>query len=71
MGRHAIDAEDPLVPSRGDPSAKGLMSKGETMVPTAMALSHLDIVYLDMLSSREPMHQDRMFDRGCSPARPT
>ena len=46
------------------------MSKDETAVPTGMALTHLDPVfrerpdeYLDMLRSREPVHQDRMFDR--------
>jgi cytochrome P450 len=46
------------------------MSKDETAVPTGMALTHLDPVfrerpdeYLDMLRSREPAHQDRMFDR--------
>jgi cytochrome P450 len=46
------------------------MSKDETAVPTGMALTHFDPVfrerpdeYLDMLRSREPVHQDRMFDR--------
>jgi cytochrome P450 len=46
------------------------MSKDETAVPTGIALTHLDPVfrerpdeYLDMLRSREPVHQDRMFDR--------
>lgn len=46
------------------------MSKDETAVPTGIALTHLDPVfrerpneYLDMLRSREPAHQDRMFDR--------
>ena len=46
------------------------MSKDEIAVPTGMALTHLDPVfrerpdeYLDMLRSREPVHQDRMFDR--------
>jgi cytochrome P450 len=46
------------------------MSKDETAVPTGMALTHLDPVfrerpdeYLDMLRSREPVHQDRLFDR--------
>ena len=46
------------------------MSKNETAVPTGIALTHLDPVfrerpdeYLDMLRSREPVHQDRMFDR--------
>ena len=46
------------------------MSKDETVVPTGMALSHFDPVfrerpdeYLDMLRLREPVHQDRMFDR--------
>jgi cytochrome P450 len=46
------------------------MSKDETAVPTGIALTHFDPVfrerpdeYLDMLRSREPVHQDRMFDR--------
>jgi len=47
------------------------MSEDETAVPTGTALmGHLDHVfrerpseYLDMLRSREPVHQDRMFDR--------
>ena len=46
------------------------MSNDKTAVPTGMALTHLDPVfrerpneYLDMLRSREPVHQDRMFDR--------
>jgi cytochrome P450 len=46
------------------------MSEDETAVPTGIALTHLDPVfrerpdeYLDMLRSREPVHQDRMFDR--------
>jgi len=46
------------------------MSKDEIAVPTGLALTHLDPVfrerpdeYLDMLRSREPVHQDRMFDR--------
>ena len=46
------------------------MSKDETAVPTGLALTQLDPVfrerpdeYLDMLRSREPVHQDRMFDR--------
>ena len=46
------------------------MSKDETNVPTGTALTHLDPVfrerpneYLDMLRSREPVHQDRTFDR--------
>jgi hypothetical protein len=46
------------------------MSKDETAVPTGMALTHFDPVfrerpdeYLDMLRSREPVHQDRMLDR--------
>ena len=46
------------------------MSKDETAVPTGLALTHLDPVfrerpnqYLDMLRSREPVHQDRMLDR--------
>ena len=46
------------------------MSKDETAMPTGMALTHFDPVfrerpdeYLDMLRSREPVHQDRMFDR--------
>jgi cytochrome P450 len=47
------------------------MSEDETAVPTGTALmGHLDPVflerpneYLDMLRSREPVHQDRMFDR--------
>ena len=46
------------------------MSKDETAVPTGIALTHLDPVfrerpdkYLDMLRSREPVHQDRVFDR--------
>jgi cytochrome P450 len=46
------------------------MSKDETAVPTGLALSHFDPVfrarpdeYLDMLRSREPVHQDRIFDR--------
>jgi cytochrome P450 len=46
------------------------MSKDETAVPTGLALTHLDSVfrerpnqYLDMLRSREPVHQDRVFDR--------
>jgi hypothetical protein len=46
------------------------MSKDETAMPTGMALTHFDPVfrerpdeYLDLLRSREPVHQDRMFDR--------
>ena len=46
------------------------MSEDETAVPTGLALTRLDPVfrerpdqYLDMLRSREPVHQDRMFDR--------
>jgi cytochrome P450 len=46
------------------------MSKDKTALPTGMALSHLDPVfrarpdeYLDMLRSRDPVHQDRMYDR--------
>ena len=46
------------------------MSNDETAVPTGISLTHLDPVfrerpdeYLDMLRSREPVHQDRMFDR--------
>ncbi len=46
------------------------MSNDKTAVPTGTALTHLDPVfrerpneYLDMLRSREPVHQDRMFDR--------
>ena len=46
------------------------MSKDETALPTGTALTHLDPVfregpdeYLDMLRSREPVHQDRLFDR--------
>src|ERR1700741_866099 len=46
------------------------MSKDEIAVPTGTALTHLDPVfrerpneYLDMLRSREPVHQDRTFDR--------
>ena len=46
------------------------MSKDETEVPTGLALTHFDPIfrespdeYLDMLRSREPVHQDRMFDR--------
>ena len=46
------------------------MSRDEIAVPTGLALTHLDPVfrerpdeYLDMLRSREPVHQDRMFDR--------
>jgi cytochrome P450 len=46
------------------------MSKDETAVPTGMALTHFDPIfrerpdeYLDVLRSREPVHQDRMFDR--------
>src|SRR5215475_12139411 len=46
------------------------MSKDEIAVPTGIALTHLDPVfrrrpdeYLDILRSREPVHQDRMFDR--------
>jgi cytochrome P450 len=46
------------------------MSKNETAVPTGTALTHLDPIfregpdkYLDMLRSREPVHQDRTFDR--------
>ncbi len=46
------------------------MSKDETAVPTGMALTHFDPVfrerpdeYLDLLRSREPVHQDRMLDR--------
>jgi cytochrome P450 len=46
------------------------MSKDETAVPTGLALTHLDPAfrerpnqYLDMLRSREPVHQDRVFDR--------
>ena len=46
------------------------MSKDETAVPTGIALTHLDPnfrerpnQYLDLLRSREPVHQDRMFDR--------
>jgi cytochrome P450 len=46
------------------------MSKNETAMPTGMALTHLDPLfrerpdeYLDMLRSREPVHQDRELDR--------
>jgi hypothetical protein len=46
------------------------MSKDETAVPTGMALTRLDPVYrerpdeyLDILRSREPVHQDRVYDR--------
>ena len=46
------------------------MSNDETAVPTGISLTRLDPVfrerpdeYLDMLRSREPVHQDRMFDR--------
>ena len=46
------------------------MSKDKTAVPTGMALTHLNPVfrerpdeYLDVMRSREPVHQDRMFDR--------
>ena len=46
------------------------MRKDETAVPTGMALTHLDPVFrqrpdehLDLLRSREPVHQDRTFDR--------
>ncbi len=46
------------------------MSNDEIAVPTGISLTHLDPVfrerpdeYLDMLRSREPVHQDRMFDR--------
>jgi len=46
------------------------MNKDETAVPTGLALTRLDPVfrerpdqYLDMLRSREPVHQDRMLDR--------
>ena len=46
------------------------MSKDETALPTGTALTHLDPAfregpdeYLDMLRSRELVHQDRMFDR--------
>src|ERR1700755_1907119 len=46
------------------------MSKDETSMPTGMSLTHFDPVfrerpneYLDLLRSREPVHQDRMFDR--------
>jgi len=46
------------------------MSKDETAMPTGMALTHFDPVfrerpneYLDLLRSREPVHQDRMLDR--------
>ena len=46
------------------------MSKNETAMPTGMALTHLDPVfrerpdeYLDLLRSREPVHQDRELDR--------
>lgn len=46
------------------------MSNDKTAVPTGTALTHLDPVfrerpneYLDVLRSREPVHQDRMFDR--------
>src|ERR1700754_4388 len=47
------------------------MSKDEIAMPTGLALTHLDSVfrerpdeYLDVLRSQEPVHQDRMFDRG-------
>jgi cytochrome P450 len=46
------------------------MSKDKTTVPTGMALTHFDPVFrerpdefLDALRSREPVHQDRVFDR--------
>lgn len=46
------------------------MSNNETAVPTGLALTHLDPVfrerpdkYLDLLRSREPVHQDRTLDR--------
>src|SRR5215475_9817830 len=46
------------------------MRKYKTAVPTGMALTHLDPIfrerpneYLDVLRSREPVHQDRTFDR--------
>ena len=46
------------------------MTKDKTAVPTGMALTHLDPIfrerpneYLDVMRSREPVHQDRMFDR--------
>jgi cytochrome P450 len=46
------------------------MGKDSTAVPTGITLTHLDPVfrerpdqYLDMLRSREPVHQDRVFDR--------
>jgi cytochrome P450 len=46
------------------------MSNDKTAVPTGTALTHLDPVfrerpneYLDVMRSREPVHQDRMFDR--------
>jgi cytochrome P450 len=46
------------------------MRKTETEVPTGIALTNMDPVfreqpdeYLDVLRSREPVHQDRMFDR--------
>jgi len=46
------------------------MRKDKTAVPTGMALTHLDPIfrerpneYLDVMRSREPVHQDRMFDR--------
>src|SRR6201986_1532261 len=74
MDQHAIDAEffahsTPIAASawrEGEP-----MSNDETAVPTGMALTHLDPVfregpdqYLDMLRSREPVHRDRVYDRG-------
>jgi hypothetical protein len=46
------------------------MNNDETAVPTGMALTHLNPIfrerpdeYLDVLRSREPVHQDRTFDR--------
>jgi cytochrome P450 len=46
------------------------MNKDETAIPTGLALTNLDPVfrarpgeYLDILRSREPVHQDRTFDR--------
>jgi cytochrome P450 len=46
------------------------MNNDKTAVPTGMALTHLNPVfrerpdeYLDLLRSREPVHQDRTFDR--------
>src|ERR1700759_1026940 len=62
-----------FAPTRSEPDLSERtrpMSKDETAVPTGLALTHLDAVfrerpnqYLDMLRSREPVHQDRVFDR--------